>query len=345
MRGIVFPGDRTVEVRQLPDPTPGPRDVVVEIRASGMCGTDLKLYHGDADLRAAGILGTVVAGHEPCGVVVEVGSDVRDEEARIGQRVMVHHYLGCGVCASCRSGWTQMCERRPVLAYGYTADGGHADLMVVGATTLVPLPDELSFVAGAAVSCGTGTAWGALRRLKITGDETVAVFGQGPVGLSATLLASALGARVIALDVSASRLERARDFGAAFTIDPSATDVVSAVREITRGRGADASVDASGSPIARRQAVQSVRPWGRTAFVGEGGDVVFDVSSDLLRRQVQLHGVWTFSSVEQEACATFVAERGIDLDALFTDRWSLEDAGVAYAAFEQQTGGKGVFVH
>jgi threonine dehydrogenase-like Zn-dependent dehydrogenase len=344
MRGIVFPGDRTAEVRVLPDPTPGPRDVVVEIHASGMCGTDLKFYHGDHDVRAAGILGKVVAGHEPCGVVAEVGSDVREDEARVGQRVMVHHYLGCGLCASCRSGWTQMCERRPATAYGYTADGGHADLMVVGVTTLVPLPDELSFAAGAAISCGTGTAWGALRRVGVTGDQTVAVFGQGPVGLSATLLASALGARVIALDVSTSRLARAREFGAEFTIDPTSTDAVAAVREITRGRGADTSVDASGSPVARRQAVQSVRPWGKTAFVGEGGDVTFDVSSDLLRRQVQLHGVWTFSSVEQEACAAFVAERGVDLDALFTDRWSLDDADQAYAAFEKQAGGKGVFV-
>jgi 2-desacetyl-2-hydroxyethyl bacteriochlorophyllide A dehydrogenase len=344
MRAVFFPGDRTAEVRVIPDPVPGSRDVVVEIHASGMCGTDMKFYHGDSDLRAAGLLGSVVGGHEPCGVVVEIGSDVREEEARIGQRVMVHHYLGCGMCASCRSGWTQMCERRMPTAYGYTADGGHAELMVVGVSTLVPLPDELSFTAGAAISCGTGTAWGALRRLRVTGDQTVAIFGQGPVGLSATLLAISLGARVIALDVSPSRLARAREFGAAVTIDPTVMDAVAAVRDVTRGRGVDASIDASGAPLARRQAVQSARPWGRVAFVGEGGDVTFDVSPDLLRRQVQLHGVWTFSSVEQEACAAFVAERGVDLDALFTDRWELDQANEAYAAFERQSGGKGVFV-
>jgi threonine dehydrogenase-like Zn-dependent dehydrogenase len=344
MRAVIFPGDRTAQVRTVPDPVPGPRDVVLEIRASGMCGTDLKFYRGDADVRAAGLLGSVVAGHEPCGVVAGVGSDVYDDEVRVGRRVMVHHYLGCGMCPSCRSGWTQMCERRAPTAYGYNADGGHADFMVVGVATLVPLPDALSFAAGAAISCGTGTAWGALRRLNVRGDQTVAVFGQGPVGLSATLLAAAIGARVIALDVSASRLERARAFGASVTIDPSGTDAVTAIREHTRGRGADASLDASGSPAARRQAVQSVCPWGRTAFVGEGGDVSFEVSPDLLRRQVQLHGVWTFSSVEQEACASFVADRGIDLDTLFTDRWRLDDAAEAYASFERQAGGKGVFV-
>src|SRR5579883_1614157 len=117
-----------------------------------------------------------------------------------GARVMVHHYQGCALCNHCRSGWSQLCQEVPVKVYGNNANGGHAPYLVVPANTLVPLPDELSFTTGAAISCGTGTAWGALRRMNLSGQDTIAIFGQGPVGLSATQLAKAMGARVIALD-------------------------------------------------------------------------------------------------------------------------------------------------
>ncbi len=119
---------------------------------------------------------------------------------------MIHHYQGCTTCNHCRSGWGQLCQEVPVKVYGNNAHGGHAHYLKVPANTVLPLPDELSFIAGAAISCGTGTAYGALRRANISGNDTIAVFGQGPVGLSATQLAAAMGARVIALDVSPDRL-------------------------------------------------------------------------------------------------------------------------------------------
>src|SRR2546429_5064837 len=101
------------------------------------------------------------------------------------------------VCRHCRVGWSQLC-RAGITVYGVTANGGHAEYLKVPARTLVPLPDELSFVEGAAVSCGTGTAYGALRRMQLAGGSTLAVFGQGPVGLSATVLGAQMGARVMA---------------------------------------------------------------------------------------------------------------------------------------------------
>jgi threonine dehydrogenase-like Zn-dependent dehydrogenase len=213
------------------------------------------------------------------------------------------------------------------------------------ARTLVPLPDELSFATGAAISCGTGTAWGALHRLGLQGDHTISIFGQGPVGLSATQLAVAMGARVIALDTSPERLARAKAFGADLLIDPSKTDnVIGAIREATHGLGAHVSLDASSSPQARRQAVKCLRTWGKACFVGEGGDVTLDVSADMLRRQIAIIGSWTFSTVGQAECARFIADRGIDVDALFTDRWKLEQAEQAYRVFDAQTSGKGVFL-
>jgi 2-desacetyl-2-hydroxyethyl bacteriochlorophyllide A dehydrogenase len=348
MQGIVFTGNRQIELREFADPTPGPGEVVLEIKASGMCGSDLKFYRaapGEAQ-RAIGLKADQIsiAGHEPCGVVVAVGSHVNPRQAWVGQRAMVHHYRGCGACPHCTTGWQQLCVEGVAEVYGVTGHGAHARYMKCPANTLVTLRDELSFATGAAIACGTGTAWGALHRLALGGEQTVAVFGQGPVGLSATQLGASLGARVIALDVSEERLARARDFGAAHTLNPEQTDAVAAIRALTGGLGAHAALDASSSPQARRQAVQSVRTWGKVCLVGEGGEIKLDVSPDLLRRQVTLMGSWTFSTVGQKDCADFVAERGIDVDALFTHRWRLDQAQEAYRVFDAQASGKGVFL-
>ena len=348
MKAVVFPGERKVQFMDFPDPTPGPGEVVLEIKASGMCGSDLKFYRavgGASSLGLGKISGPVIAGHEPCGVVVAVGAGVAENQARVGLRVMQHHYRGCGVCEHCSTGWMQLCVEGVAEVYGATGHGAHARYMKCPARTLVPLPDALSFDAGAAISCGTGTAWGALHRLDLQGNHTIAVFGQGPVGLSVTLLAAHMGARVIALDTSEERLARAKEFGADVLINPLKTEnVVQAIRSLTHGRGADVSLDASSSPQARAEAVRCVRTWGKACFVGEGDSVTLDVSSDLLRRQVTLMGSWTFSTVGQADCARYIADRGIDIDRLFTHRWKLEQAEEAYQLFDRQTSGKGVIL-
>ena len=133
MRGVVFLGDRQVGLNSFPDPTPGPGEVVLEIKASGMCGSDLKFYRsapGEAQ-RALGLgdlTEPIIAGHEPCGVVAAVGPGVTAAEARVGMRVMDHHYCGCGVCKHCKVGWSQLC-RAGFVVYGVTANGAHADYM------------------------------------------------------------------------------------------------------------------------------------------------------------------------------------------------------------------------
>ena len=347
MRGVVFVGNREVELMDFPDPAPGPREVVLEMKASGMCGSDLKFYRRpkgeSAGLGLPASTGPVIAGHEPCGAVAAVGAGVTEREARVGARVMVHHYQGCGVCGHCRSGWSQLCQDEIVSVFGVTAHGGHAPYLKVPASTLVPLPDELSFEAGAAISCGTGTAYGALRRMNLSGNDTIAIFGQGPVGLSATQLAAAMGARVIALDISRERLERARAFGAAEVIDPGANDPVGAIKDLTHG-GADLALDTSSAPEARIAAIRASKVWGTVCFVGEGGNVTIEVSPDMLRKQLTLVASWTFSTVGQAECARFITERKIPVDELFTHRWRLDQAEPAYRIFDTQTSGKGVFL-
>ena len=340
MKAVIFLGEGKLELRDVPDPVPGPDEVVLRIKASGMCGSDLHHFHEPARPPEK----QVIEGHEPCGVVEAVGSAVSSAEAKVGDRVMVHHYDGCRSCEHCRSGWTQLCDAGPTVYGGLNGDGSHADFMKVPAHSLIKLHDGMSFKAGAAVACGSGTAYAALKLIEVKGDETVAVFGQGPVGLSVTMFAKAMGARVIALDVSPERLQMARKFGADIVIDPMKDDPVAAIRDVTRGgMGADKAIDCSANTRARTQAIQSTRAWGVTCMTGFGGDVQFQ-SSDIILKNRSVVGALTFSKNLQAGCADFVMERGIDVDALFTHEFRIDQAEDAYRLFDQQKIGKGVFL-
>jgi threonine dehydrogenase-like Zn-dependent dehydrogenase len=338
MKGVVFTGNRTLEFRDFPDPVPGEDDVVIEIKASGMCGSDLHVYRSDGDL-----VGKVIAGHEPCGVVLERGPAVPERLALTGARVMVHHYDGCRTCSNCMSGWTQLCDEGSVI-YGRTGHGAHARYMKVPARTLVGLPDDLTYTTGAAISCGTGTAFGALKRMTLQGGTTLAVFGQGPVGLSATMLGAAMGARVIAVDMVDERLERAKGFGADAVINAGNEDPVEAILDLTGG-GADYTLECTGVPEASVASVKSARTWGTVCFVGMGVQPAsYDVTNDIIKRQLTLLGSWTFSAPGQRECAAFVAEKSLPVDKLFTHEFKLDDAEEAYKLFDTQTTGKAVIL-
>jgi threonine dehydrogenase-like Zn-dependent dehydrogenase len=331
MRGLVFTGNRQVAVQDFPDPAPGPGEVVVGMRASGICGSDLNLYR-KSDPRS------VVCGHEPCGVVVALGAGVTEQ--RLGQRVMIHHYRGCGRCWLCGMGYTQMCARTEVM--GTDIHGANAPFLLAPVDTLVELPEELSFAEGAAISCGTGTAYAALKRLNVSGRDTLAIFGQGPVGLSATQLAAAMGARVIAVDPAPERRTLALEMGAAHAIDPEAA--VERIRELTHGEGADATLECSGNSEARRECARAARPWGRACYVGAHGTAAFEMSPDIIHRQLTMYGCWTFNPQLMAECARFAVDRKVPLGRVFTDTFTLDQAEDAYQRVEARTMGKGVFV-
>ncbi|SIT41759.1 Zinc-containing alcohol dehydrogenase superfamily [Paraburkholderia piptadeniae] len=350
MRGMVFQGNCKVELLDFDDPTPGPDEVIVEMKASGMCGTDLHYYrHGMANSLA--MLGmrdrmesdNVIGGHEPCGVVAAVGASVDKRSFKVGDRVMVFHYAGCAFCDHCRTGWTQLCDRGARI-YGVLSHGGHANYMKVPASSLVHLPDEVSFKGGAAVSCGTGTAFGALLRLDISARDTLAVFGLGPVGLSTAQLAASMGVEVIGVDINADRVARAKEFGVTHAIDASKVDPVDEVHKLTRGKGATCAVECAGGELPRKQAVLSTATWGRVALVAVGGNLTLDAMKDVIGKQRTLIGSFTFSEVGMKDCAHFIADHGVEVDHLFTDEWRLEQAEEAYAHFNRQAGGKGVIV-
>jgi threonine dehydrogenase-like Zn-dependent dehydrogenase len=332
MRGLVFAGNRQVELQDFPDPVPGPGEVVVAMRASGICGSDLNLYR-----RPSGT--AIVCGHEPCGVVQERGAGVN---APLGQRVMIHHYRGCGACWLCQMGYTQMCDRAEVM--GTHIHGGNAPYLLAPASTLVPLPDELSFEEGAAIACGTGTAYAALKRLDVSGRDTLAIFGQGPVGLAATQLAVAMGARVIAVELSAERRSMALELGAHVAFDPTAGSIVDQIQDATHGEGADATLDCSGHPDARVNCARAARPWGKACFVGAHGTATFDMTPDVIHRQLTMYGSWTFNPLLMAECARFAIDRRVPLGNVFTDRFTLDQADEAFKRVEARAMGKGVFV-
>ncbi|MDA3624101.1 zinc-binding dehydrogenase [Saccharopolyspora sp. WRP15-2] len=337
MQGITFPGDRRAVLKDFPDPEPGPGEVVVRVRASGMCGSDLHFYRGTASFGGGA---DTIQGHEPCGDVHAVGPGVTADLASVGDRVMIHHYWGCDSCEQCRSGWPQMCARGSGKTLCLTAHGGHAPYLLVPARTLLPLPDSLSYKAGAAIGCGTGTAWGGIKRLGDVGGSTLVVFGQGPVGLSGTMFGAALGARVIAVDVEDSRLDRAREFGASEVINSASADLAEAMADLTGGRGAELVLETSG--VAADDALSVLGKWGRACFIGLPGDVRIK-TEEVYKKQWTLMTSWTMSSIEQKRCADFVVSRRLPVDELFSHSWSLDRAEEAYQWFDKQSDGKGVF--
>lgn len=339
MRGVVFLGDRQLEVRRFADPVPDRFEVVVEMRASGLCGSDLRSYRAPHDER--GDLAQLKAvGHEPCGRVVAVGSGVH--RVREGDRVIVHHYLGCGRCKWCLVGYSQMCidPAADKLYYGRTNHGGHADRIAVHERACVPMPERLSFEEGAACACGTGTAYNAVRRLNVSGRDTFAVYGQGPVGLSATLFGVATGARVLAVEPIPYRRTLATRLGCAAAIDPQAQDPVEVIQALTHGEGADATLDCTGLPEPRVNTVRSARIYGRAGLVGEGGETAFDVSRDIIHKQLTIHGSWTMSTVDLAEVAHYVVDRKLPLSTIITHRFPLDQAAEAYRVFEAGQTGK-----
>src|SRR4051794_27001653 len=250
MRGVFLPGGRQVDIREVADPTPGPGQVVVRMRASTICGSDIRAIYREHLGTGAESYRGVVAGHEPCGEIVEVGPGCR--RFAVGDRVVLYHIAGCGLCADCRAGYMVSCTSPLRAAYGWQRDGGHADLLVADEATCIALPDALSYLDGACVACGFGTAFEALRRVDAGGGDAVAVVGLGPVGLAVGLLASELGATtVVGIDPVAERRALATELGAVDHAVATGVDAPDQVRQLTGGHGSEVTVDCSGATAGR----------------------------------------------------------------------------------------------
>ena len=212
MKAAFLPGNSTVEMRTVPVPEPAHAEVLIAVRASTICGSDIRaIYHEHLGKGPEGYQG-VIAGHEPCGQIVETGPGCR--RFKTGDRVVVYHISGCGVCNDCRRGYMISCtsaEHRR--AYGWQRDGGMAEYLLAEEKDLINLPEQLSYLDGAQVACGFGTVYEALQKVGISGNDAVLITGLGPVGLAAGALCRRLGAeRIIGIDISAERRDLAFDW-------------------------------------------------------------------------------------------------------------------------------------
>jgi len=186
MSGVRLPGDRTVEHVEAEVPTPGHGQVLLRMRASSICGSDIRAIYREHLGTGPEAYQGVIAGHEPCGEVVEVGPSCR--RLRPGDRVVVYHIAGCGQCQECATGYLIGCTSPLRAAYGWQRDGGHAEYLLAEEATCLVLPEPLTPVDGALVSCGFGTAYEGLLRLGLSGRDRLLVTGLGPVGLAAAML-------------------------------------------------------------------------------------------------------------------------------------------------------------
>lgn len=341
MKAVYLPGDRRVEIREVSIPEVRIGEVLIEVRASCICRSDLSLYHGRPVVGGGdAVLGTKVSGHEPAGVIAKTGPGVR--KFRPGDRVAVYLAVGCGLCAYCRMGNFHLCPEWTCL--GFTADGGNAEYLVVPERNCLAIPDEMSFVAAAISTDAFGTLFSACRKLRVSGASTLGIWGLGPMGSSGILAGRALGARVVALDPLAERRTFAASLGADLVLDPTDASTGDALTEFTGGVGLSAAIDCSGNAAAQNMALDSVKPLGRVAFVGEAAETAIRPSDQLIRKQVTLIGSWYFGINEYDDIARTIVTGKIDLERLATHRFALDEADTAFRLFDQRKTEKAVFV-
>ena len=342
MRGVLLPGGSRVELREFPDPVAGMGQAVVRIKASSICGSDVRaIYREHLGKGAEGYIDGTIGGHEPCGQIESVGPGVT--HLRPGDRVAVYHIAGCGHCRDCRGGFMISCSQPERAAYGWQRNGGHADLMLADVRTLLPLPDALSYVDGSLVACGFGTAWQGVLRADVSGRDRVLVTGLGPVGLAALMLSVASGAEVYGVDVKPERRAFAMELGASAVFGPD--EALPRIRELTDGNGVQVAIECSAAASARQLCLEAARQWGRVVFVGEGGEVTFAPSPTLIHHQVTLRGSWVTGLVEMEDLLEFLVRKDLHPERTVTHRFDLEQTGDAYQIFDEgRTAGKVVVI-
>jgi len=330
MQGAVLPGNSTVVMREFPIPKPGHGQVLIQTKASTICGSDIRaIYHEHLGKGPEGYQG-VIAGHEPCGQIVEEGPGLK--RFKKGDRVIIYHISGCGVCNDCRRGYMISCTSPHRAAYGWQRDGGMAPYILADEKDLVLLPDELSYVDGAQIACGFGTVYEGLERIGVSGNDVVLVVGLGPVGLAALMLAKAMGAnKLIGIDLVEERLALASQLGLADHVLTAGPNNVTEVRELTGGQGVERAVDASGNDKGRLTAIQATRKWGKIVFLGEGGTVDFQPSPDIIHDQKTIYGSWVTSIWLMEELVERIVRWGIHPEDLVTHQFPLDRVDEAYA--------------
>ena len=340
MNGGFLPGNSTAILREVSVPEPGPAEVLVRMKASTICGSDIhSIYHGHIAGRGPGSYWDVTVGHEPAGQIVKAGPGCR--RFGPGDRVIVYHISGCGLCNECRRGFMINCSSEKYKrSYGWQRDGGMADYMLAEEKDVIHLPDELSYVDGAQVACGFGTVYEGLEKISVSGDDAVLVTGLGPVGLAAAAVSRKLGAnKIIGTDVVPERLEWAKALGLFDEVLMAGPNNVAEIRALTGGHGVECAIECSGNADGRAVAVNAARKWGRIVIIGgptgtpRRGEFLTDIDllHDLRRNQKTVFNSWVTSIWRMEDLVERLVRWKLHPADLVTHRFSLDKIGEAYS--------------
>ena len=309
---LVQPG-RPLELHDIPLPQTGDDDVLVRVKAAGICHSDVHYRAGVSRVHPL----PLTLGHEVAGVIEAIGRNVRQFSA--GQRVCLHYMATCGACEWCAKQNEQFCETCAMI--GKSRDGGYAEFIVIPARSVFKLPDEIPFEHGAIMMCSSATSLHALNKARMKPGESVAIFGAGGLGLSAIQLAKALGAReVFAVDIQPNKLDFAKAFGAV-PINARSDDPVKLIRDHTGERGVDVALELVGLPLTMQQAVRSLARQGRAALVGIT-ERNFEVSPyhELINREAEIIGVSDHLATEIPLLLEFARTGKLNLSNVVTSR-------------------------
>lgn len=309
-----------LEQFDLPDPSPGPGQIVVDVHRAGICHTDAHYRGGTGKTNLP-----ITLGHEVAGVVSAVGADVTD--VREGQRVALHYLVSCGTCERCQKYGEQFCPTGAML--GKEHDGGYAEKIVVPAFNAIPIPDEVSSDVASIMMCSTATAYHALRLGDLKPGQSVAVLGFGGLGVSAVQLARALGAaQVFAVDVVPEKLQLAASFGAT-PLDARETPVHKAILGATDGKGVDVVVEFTGNAEVARGGLRATSPGGRLMIVAINlRKFEFDPFTDLLVRERRIIGCSDHTRAELVELMELARTGKIDLSRAITRTVPLEAGAI-----------------
>jgi len=340
MLGALLPGNSTVILREFEVPVPGHGEVLIKMKSSTICGSDIRcIYHEHLGKGPEGYQTGMIAGHEPSGQIVETGPGCR--RFKKDDRVIVYHISGCGVCNDCRRGYMISCTSEYRRAYGWQRDGGMAEYLLAEEKDLVALPDALSYSDGAQVACGFGTVYEGLEKIGISGNDAVLVTGLGPVGLATAMLSKAMGAqKIFGIEMIDERIAIARKLGLFDEVLKAGEDNVEHVRSLTGGYGVEKAVDCSANNKARLSCIQATRKWGKIVFLGEGGTTEFQPSRDIIHDQKTIYGSWVTTIWRMEELVERLVRWNIKPDSLVTHRFPLKDVGAAYALMASGKCGK-----
>jgi L-iditol 2-dehydrogenase len=318
-----------LEMVELPQPEIGPDDVLVRVRACGICGSDVHGFDGSTGRR----IPPIVMGHEAAGTVAALGSCV--EGLRVGDRVTFDSTVYCGECDFCRKGKVNLCDNRQVLGVSctdYRRHGAFAEYVAVPRRIVYPLPDSLPFEHAAMIEA-TSIAVHAVGIGQVSAGASAAVVGSGMIGLLAIQTLHIAGADpLVAVDVDAGRLALARQFGASHTYNSASADAVASLRDLTKGRGVDLAIEAVGNTGALRTAIAGLQKGGTVVLIGNISPSVDLPLQSVVTREIRLLGSCA-SSGEIPRCIELLASGRIQVGPLISAVAPLEEGPAWFQRF------------